>query len=49
MKSLQSDPYERSKFENYFGPKAAKRMEEAVRPETKQKKSEVDPNVAIKI
>jgi hypothetical protein len=49
MKSLQSDPYERSKFENYFGPKAAKRMEEAVRPETKQKKREVDPNVAIKI
>ncbi len=50
MKSLNSDPYEKSKFENYFGPKVAKRIEEEVRPESsKPKKREVDPNVAIRI
>ena len=50
MKSLQSDPYEKSKFENYFGPKVTKRIEEEVRPESKkEKKREVDSNVALRI
>ena len=28
LKNLMSDPYEKNKFENYFGPKAAKKLEE---------------------
>ena len=57
LKNLFSDPYERNKFENYFGPKAAEKLEKQEK-ESEQLKSgrkenvkptEVNPDVAIKI
>ncbi len=57
LKNLFSDPYERNKFENYFGPKAAEKMEkqeeesEQIKSNRKEnvKLTDVNPDVAMKI
>ena len=57
LKNLNSDPYERNKFENYFGPKAAEKLEKQEQQNEQLKfgrkenvkPTEVNPDVAMKI
>ena len=45
LKNIQSDPYERNKFDNYFGKGAAKRLDQPIVEKKKQPK-QVDPLIS---